>query len=120
MPNKCTQCGKFHELDAHYLIDGCDECGSKFFFFVRQGNVQVSVPEAGVDLTQEIQSSIPQDVGVQEVLRVDFGLESIRMVKPGRYFLDLDNLFKQKPIVMNVSPGKYSLDISVLSGPRKK
>jgi len=40
MPNKCTQCGKIHNDDAPYLLEGCNECGSKFFFYVRAEALQ--------------------------------------------------------------------------------
>jgi len=36
MPNKCTRCGKIHADDSPSLVRGCDECGSKFFFYIRQ------------------------------------------------------------------------------------
>ena len=43
-------------------------------------------------------------------------LEAIRVIKPGKYTIDVTKLFKQKPIVIRVGPGKYRLDLSILLG----
>ncbi len=45
-----------------------------------------------------------------EVVVLD--IEAIRVVKPGKYLIDLVNLFSQKPIVIRVAPGKYRIDLS--------
>ena len=118
MPNKCTKCGKIHPDDAPYLIDGCDECGCKFFFYVREGDLERAEREMGNlsngelrEIERDIRYIIP-DVESEETVILD--LEAIRVIKPGKYRIDVTNLFTQKPIVIRVGPGKYEIDLTSL------
>ncbi|MCX6817744.1 MAG: Zn-ribbon containing protein [Candidatus Aenigmarchaeota archaeon] len=122
MPNRCTRCGKLHPDEAPYLLKaGCD-CGSRFFFFVKE--------ESLVQAEKEIDSLTPEDVKhiesdirfiVSETERevdddetVVLDVEAIRIIKPGKYHIDLTNLFSQKPIVIRIGSGKYKIDLSSL------
>ncbi len=120
MPNKCTGCGKIHPDNAEYLMNGCDRCGSKFFFFVRQEDLkqaETDIEKLSKEEVKEIEEDIrdivseegrelkPEDVVVLDV-------EAIRVIKPGKYRIDVTTLFKQKPIVIRVGPGKYEIDLS--------
>ena len=119
MPNKCTVCGKVHPDDAKYLLSGCDKCGSKFFFYVREESLERA--EADIkklsrqeikEIEKDIRFIIPEDVEKDETVILD--VEAIRVIKPGIYKIDVTNLFNQKPIVIKMGPGKYELDLSVL------
>ncbi|UCD06908.1 MAG: hypothetical protein JSW41_03670 [Candidatus Aenigmatarchaeota archaeon] len=120
MPNKCARCGKIHPDDAEYLLRGCDECGSKFFFYVRQevlDSVEKEIERLTPREVEEIEKDIrdivePERIEKDETVVLD--LEAIRVVKPGKYIIDVANLFTQKPIVIRMGPGKYELDLSVL------
>lgn len=120
MPNKCTKCGKIHPDDAKYLLEGCDKCGSKFFFYVRQEvlkSVEKEIDKLSPIEIEEIERDIreiiePERLEKDETVVLD--LEAIRVLKPGKYVIDVANLFTQKPIVIRASPGKYELDLSVL------
>ena len=41
-------------------------------------------------------------------------IEAIRIIKPGKYRINVEKLFNQKPIVIKVGSGKYEIDFSVL------
>jgi predicted nucleic acid-binding Zn-ribbon protein len=119
MPNKCTRCGKIHADDSPYLVSGCDVCGSKFFFYIRQEvlnkadkELKKLTPKEIDEIERDIREIIPEDVDEDETVVLD--LEAIRVVKPGKYEIDVTNLFNQKPIVIRMGPGKYELDLSVL------
>jgi predicted nucleic acid-binding Zn-ribbon protein len=119
MPNKCTRCGKIHADDSPYLFRGCDKCGSKFFFYVRQEALDKAdkelrdlKPSEIDEIEQDIRDIIPKSVDKDETVVLD--LEAIRIIKPGKYRIDVSNLFTQKPIVIRVGSGKYELDLSVL------
>jgi predicted nucleic acid-binding Zn-ribbon protein len=119
MPNKCTRCGKIHADDSPYLVSGCDVCGSKFFFYIRQDVLNKADKELKKltqkeidEIERDIREIIPEDVDEDETVVLD--LEAIRVVKPGKYEIDVTNLFNQKPIVIRMGPGKYELDLSVL------
>jgi predicted nucleic acid-binding Zn-ribbon protein len=129
MPNKCTKCGKLHPDDAEYLMNGCDACGSKFFFYIRKEVVERSLKEVeeitkGLteqdvqEMEQDIRDIVPEYVKDDETVILD--LEAIRILKPGKYLIDVTNLFTQRPIVIKIGPGKYELDLSTLITEKEK
>lgn len=78
-------------------------------------------------LTLEEKEQMEKDVidlvgeNVKEDQPVILDLESIRVVKPGKYEIDLIDLFKGKPLVYKLADGKYMIDIvSTLSAKDKK
>ncbi len=125
MPNKCTMCGKVHPDDAKYLLDGCDKCGSKFFFYVREESLQKA--EEGIakltkkdieEIEDDIRHIIPKGVKKDETVILD--IEAINIIKPGKYEIDVTNLFTQKPVIIRVGSGKYEIDLSTLLGKWKE
>jgi predicted nucleic acid-binding Zn-ribbon protein len=119
MPNKCTKCGKLHPDDANYLVNGCNECGSKFFFYIRQevlDNIEKDIEKLTPKEINEIERDIRDIVqkGREDGETVILDLEAVRVIKPGKYIIDVTNLFTQKPIVIRISSGKYELDLSTL------
>jgi predicted nucleic acid-binding Zn-ribbon protein len=126
MPNKCANCGKIHPDNAEYLLDGCDRCGSKFFFYIKQDllndlekEIEKLTTKEVREIERDVRDIIPKGIEKDETVVLD--LEAIRVMKPGKYLIDVTNLLTQKPIVIRVGPGKYKLDLSVLlSSFRKK
>lgn len=124
MPNKCTGCGKLHEDDAEYLITkGCDKCGSRFFFYVRpeliaeatdiaSGLSKSEVKEIESDIRDIVSEDIGKKTSKDETVILD--VESIRVIKPGKYKIDVTKLFANKPIVIRLGEGKYKIDLSRL------
>ena len=41
----------------------------------------------------------------------EFDFESIRILKPGQYELDLVNIFKKRPLIYKLEEGKYMIDL---------
>lgn len=122
MPNKCTQCGTIHKDDANYLIEGCNECGSRFFFYVRKEalqEIEKEVEKITKSDIKEIEKDVREIAGEEEET-VILDLEAIRVVKPGKYKIDVTNLFKQKPLVIRTGEGRYKLDLSTLIYRKKK
>ena len=130
MPNKCTKCGKIHQDDAPYLLeDGCDNCGSRFFFYVRKESLKkaeedikkltpTEIKEIEEDI-REIVSDVEKPIEEDETVILD--VEAIRVIKPGKYHIDVTNLFNQRPIVIRIGPGKYEIDLTtMMSRFRKK
>jgi predicted nucleic acid-binding Zn-ribbon protein len=125
MPNKCTRCGKIHSDDSPYLFQGCDQCGSKFFFYVRQEALKDAEkelkdlkPKEIDEIEKDIRDIIPKDVDKDETVVLD--LEAIRVIKPGKYRIDVSNLFTQRPIVIRVGPGRYELDLTTMMSKFRK
>jgi predicted nucleic acid-binding Zn-ribbon protein len=125
MPNKCAKCGKIHPDNAEYLINGCDKCKGKFFFYIREDMLEKLDKEIeGLkkrdinEIEKDVRGILPKGIQKDEVVALD--LEAIRVMKPGKYLIDLTNLFNQKPIVIKIGPGKYKLDLSILLSSLKK
>ena len=125
MPNKCARCGKVHPDNAEYLMQGCDNCGSKFFFYIKQdllGELEKEMEKLTrreiTEIERDVREILPAGIERDETVALD--IEAIRVMKPGKYLIDLTNLFTQKPIVIKVGPGKYKLDLSILLSSLKR
>ena len=119
MPNKCTNCGKLHDNNANYLLKGCDNCGHKFFFFVKEEalreaekDIENLTPTEITEIEKDIRDIIKEKVPEDETVILD--VEAIRVIKPGKYKIDVTTLFTQKPIIIRVGNGKYELDFTTL------
>lgn len=117
MPHQCVKCGTIFKDGKGDLLSGCQNCGSKFFFYVKKESLE-KAQELTSKLTEEDKQQIEDDVlGIigdkyDEDQPVVLDLESIRIIKPGKYELDLIDLFKGKPLVYKLDEGKYVIDIA--------
>lgn len=115
MSHQCVRCGKFYPDGAKELLAGCN-CGGKFFFYIKKQDIE-KAKELTIDLTSEEKQQIEQDVKeiigdqIDEEQPVILELENIRVLKPGKYELDLVELFKGKPLVYKIDEGKYMIDL---------
>ncbi|MEM2933054.1 MAG: Zn-ribbon containing protein [Candidatus Pacearchaeota archaeon] len=112
MAHRCVRCGKIYNSTAPEILKGCS-CGSHYFFFFRDEDIKLK--EETEKLTREEREEIMQDikevVGVEVEKPVILDLESIRILKPGKFEIDLVSLFKRKPVIYKVAEGKYVIDI---------
>jgi len=115
MSHQCVRCGKFYPDGSKELLEGCS-CGGKFFFYVKKQDIK-KAKELTIDLTKEEKQQIEQDVKeiigdqIEDDQPVVLELENIRVLKPGKYELDLVELFKGKPLVYKLEDGKYVIDL---------
>jgi len=115
MSHQCVRCGKFYPDGSKELLEGCS-CGGKFFFYVKKQDIK-KAKELTIDLTKEEKQQIEQDVKeiigdqIEDDQPVVLELENIRVLKPGKYELDLVELFKGKPLVCKLEDGKYVIDL---------
>ena len=115
MSHQCVRCGEVYPDGDKGLLEGCS-CGCKFFFFVRKKDMAKS-RELSVKLTEEDRHHIERDVEDLVGSKISTGkpvfldIESIRILKPGQYELDLVNLFKNKSLVYKLEDGKYIIDL---------
>ncbi len=73
------------------------------------------------EIEKDIREIVKKEEGVEEEDTVILDVEAIRVIKPGKYRIDVVNLFTQRPLVIRTGPGKYELDLStLLSGLRRK
>ena len=105
-----------YEEASNELLKGCNKCGGKFFFFVRKDAIE-KVKELTVDLTPKDRIEIEQDI--RELIDYEdldkpviLDIESIKILKPGQYEIDLVDLFRGKPLVYKLEEGKYIIDLA--------
>lgn len=116
MPHQCVRCGKFHPDGSQDLLKGCG-CGGRFFFFVKDKDLK-EAEKITVKLSDSDKKQIEKDVleiigeEIVDARPVVLDLESIRVLKPGQYELDLVDLFSKKPLVYKLEEGRYIVDLA--------
>ena len=113
MPNRCVRCGKIYPNAAPEILSGCS-CGSHYFFFFKEDDAKLL--EQTESLTNQERDEILEDVkgivGEEPDKPVILNLESIRVKKPGKFEIDLVNLFKGEPVIYKLEDGKYIIDLA--------
>jgi len=116
MPHQCVHCGKFIKPESKEIFEGCDGCHGKFFFYIRDEVIERKKHEIPVVFEGLDKKKVEKDV--RAILKIEdeyepviLDLESIRVVSPGKFELDLVSLFNRKPIVFKLEEGKYIIDL---------
>tara|TARA_Y100000310_G_scaffold344894_1_gene460294 strand:- start:2596 stop:2982 length:387 start_codon:yes stop_codon:yes gene_type:complete len=115
MPHQCVRCNTLYPDGAQEILKGCS-CGARLFFYIKKKQLEEGKKIIN-DLTVEEKKHIERDVN--EILHVKqdinspvvLDIESVRMLKPGQYELDLVRLFKKDPLVFKLEEGKYVIDL---------
>jgi predicted nucleic acid-binding Zn-ribbon protein len=102
------------------ILAGCS-CGGRFFFFMKEKSIE-EAQKITQTLTSEDKVRMEKDalelVGEKsekeemEDHPVVLDLESIRVNQPGKFEIDLVDLFNGEPLVYKLSEGKYIIDIA--------
>ena len=114
MPHQCVRCSKLYPAGCKELLTGCN-CGGKFFFFIKDELVD-KAKEVTQLLSTEDKKELEEDVlelvgNVDHEQPIILDFESIRVTSPGKYEIDLIDLFKGDPLVIKLDEGKYIIDI---------
>jgi predicted nucleic acid-binding Zn-ribbon protein len=118
MPHQCVRCNTFYEDGANEIITGC-KCGARLFFYIKKEKLEEAKKLAeSIKLSESEKKEIEKDVyemvgssmESDEPVILDF--ESIRVLKPGQYELDLVSMFKDEPLIFRLEDGKYMIDIA--------
>jgi len=111
MPHKCLRCGAVYADNDESILRGCS-CGSIFFLLmvgdheVKQiQEMEKELQEKDTSLEKELMKQIEEkkkmEVGTKVKKRkVRFGIETIRIPRPGVYEINIDALMKKKPIII--------------------
>jgi predicted nucleic acid-binding Zn-ribbon protein len=106
---------------AKEILTGCSSCKSKFFFYMKDEKLkeitikQAIEPELSSKEKEQMEQDVRELVGIEdEEVPVFLDFESIKIVKPGKYLLDVQKLFAQdKPRVYKLADGKYIIDLNM-------
>lgn len=118
MPHQCVRCNTLFDDGSSIILSGCT-CGCKLFFYIKKARLD----EAKVittKLTTEDKKQIEEDVTemlghelTDQDQPVVLDLESVRILEPGKFELDLVRIFNKKyPLVYKLEEGKYVIDIA--------
>ena len=122
MPNQCIHCSEVYPDGARQVLEGCSKCSSRFFFYLTEDKLKKINGQKEenplLDLTAEDKVNIEEDIreitGIEEIdAPVVLDLETVKVTSPGKYLLDIPNLFsKERPLVYKLEDGKYVIDLS--------
>ena len=119
MPYKCVHCSEIYEDGSSSILRGCNKCNSKFFFYIKEDQIKkIKESESEMNFGKEEKIQIEKDIrdiaGIEnEEVPVFLDFESIKVIRPGKYAVDLANLFStDKPRVYKLEDGKYIIDLS--------
>ena len=117
MPHRCVRCGAMYDDGSQEILKGCS-CGARLFFFVKKKDMEKAddlIENLSTKEKKQIENDVYDIIGVkkEEDKPVILDLESIKIKKPGKFELDLVNLFnKNHPLVYKLEEGKYVIDIA--------
>lgn len=118
MPHRCVHCGKMYELASKELLEGCT-CGSHFFFFIKPEQIsqlkeRKDIIELKAEEKKKIEGEVREMIGAEEEeIPVILDLESVKVTGPGKFEIDVVNLFnKKRPLIYKLEEGKYIIDIA--------
>jgi uncharacterized protein len=119
MPHQCVRCSKIIETGSKEILEGCSACSGKFFFYIREDQLPkiieskiAPLPEFNEIDIQQVESDVRSILNIEDEEKpVILDLESIRVLGPGKFEIDIVSLMNRRPIVFKLQEGKYLIDI---------
>src|SRR4030042_480769 len=124
MPHRCVKCGKIYLDASQEILTGCG-CGARFFYYIKQekldeielgktNEVQDKIKELDKTDKVQIEKEIREITGIEELeMPVILDLESVKVISPGKFEIDIVNLFnKKRPLIYKLEEGKYIIDLA--------
>lgn len=116
MPHQCVRCNTIYSDGSQEILKGCS-CGARLFFFIKKQQLEDGkelISNLSIEEKQHIEHDVAEILSIKEEdpdkpVVLDF--ESIRVLKPGKYELDLVHLFKKDPLIIKLEEGKYMIDL---------
>ncbi len=101
MPHRCTKCGKLYPDGDTRILSGC-ECGNNRFLYVPKAERENEVVE---ELKKEL---------------TGMGIETVRIIAPGQYEINLEKLLEREEIVIALQEdGRYIIHFPSLLKTRR-
>ena len=116
MPHQCVKCGRVYDDGTKVILKGCTDCGGKMFFYIKKEALEKKrkvVEELTSREKEQIESDIYDIMGseIDKEIPIVLDIESINILKPCKYEVDLIRLFNKNPLVYKLEEGKYMIDI---------
>ena len=127
MPHKCTKCGREYKAGSTEILKGCASCGGKKFLYVKDTEINKDVLEEKSisEIADESHEDILEIVEPKKKEQVEMydRVETIRIVSPGTYELNLEKMAKSDQRIVSVGKeGNYIIDLMSMAKdePKKK
>ena len=140
MPHRCTRCGTIFEDGDPVILSGCPNCGWNKFLYVKkelegsENQGKSALEEQKLDLESsldEVVKSINEALASEqenkkqeqetEAKTEEERVESVRILGPGSYELNLDSLLERKELVMAIrEEGSYALHLPSVFNQQKE
>jgi len=119
MPHQCVHCSKIISIGSKEILEGCSSCGGKFFFYIRDEQIpqieesrEIPIPEFNTVDKVQVEEDVRSILKIEDDDRpVILDLESVRVLNPGKFEIDIVSLMNRRPIVFKIQEGKYIIDI---------
>ncbi len=102
---------------AKEILQGCT-CGARLFFYIKKKKLEEAkelISDLSDDDKKQIEKDIVEIANVKEDMSstapVVLDIEAIRVLKPGKYELDIVHMFKKDPLIFKLEEGKYMIDL---------
>lgn len=119
MPHQCVHCSKIYPDAAPELLKGCSNCENRFFFYIRKEQIEKLkgediLAELNLEEKEKVEHDVREIMNIEnEEVPVILDLESVKIIGPGKFEIDITNLFsKDRPLIYKLEEGKYIIDIA--------
>jgi uncharacterized protein len=127
MPHKCTKCGREYKAGSTEILKGCASCGGKKFLYVKDTEINKDVLEEKSisEIADESHEDILEIIEPKRKEQVEMydRVETIRIVSPGTYELNLEKMAQSDQRIVSVGKeGNYIIDLMSMAKdePKKK
>lgn len=115
--HQCVRCSRMIPVGSKEILEGCNECGGRFFFYIREDSLE-KAKENVIEIPTEQKKTIEKDIreiaGItDDQAPVILDIESIRVTGEGKFELDIVKLFRRdRPLIYKLEEGKYIIDLA--------
>ena len=129
MPHKCTKCGREYKDGSTEILRGCASCGGKKFLYVKEEELnkdvleEKSIEEIADESKEEVLEIVEKPTTRKKEVEMYDRVETIRIVSPGSYELNLEKMVKSDERIVSVGKeGSYIIDLVSMAKeePKKK
>ena len=118
MPHKCTKCGREYKDGSTELLKGCASCGGKKFLYVKEAELnrdvleEKSIEEIADESHEGVLELVDQHPKAKKEVEMFDRVETIRVVSPGSYELNLEKMARTDERIVSVGKeGSYVIDL---------
>ena len=119
MAHQCVKCSRIIPSGSKELLEGCNDCHSRFFFYIREEQLaKLKERKLEIEIPEKERISIEKEVrdiaGItEEHMPVILDFESVNVTGEGKFEIDLAKVFnRDRPLVYKLEEGKYIIDLA--------